>query len=79
MNLFGGNRKGGGVSKQLGVNVGVIVQHLMKDTNCGFVDKTEFNYFWAAMQDGQQDCNVFLHLLITNLLGYLTKNKKIRM
>ena len=49
----------------------------MSDKSGGFVDKTEFNYFWLAMKDDAPDVDVYIHLLVQHLLGFMSKNNRI--
>ena len=66
-------------TQKLGIDIPRIVNKFMRSEakNGGFVDKTEYNYFWLAMRDNSPDVDVYIKLLLQYLLNFMTKNNRI--
>ena len=77
INKLTGGKKEKKTQQKLGIDVPGIVNKFMSDSSRGFVDKTEFNYFWLAMKDDAPDVDVYIHLLVQHLLGFMSNNKRL--
>eukprot|EP01083_Nonionella_stella_P164077 541971_1 len=64
--------------QKLGIDIPRIVNKFMTSDAGGYVDKTEYNYFWLAMKDDAPDVDVYIHLLVQHLLGFMSKNNQHR-
>ena len=64
-------------TQKLGIDIPRIVTKFMTSDSGGFVDKTEYNYFWLAMKDDAPDVDVYIHLLVQHLLAFMSKNNRI--
>ena len=74
--IFGKN-KDKKTTQKLGIDIPRIVNKFMQSESGGFVEKSEYNYFWLAMRDDAPDVDVYIHLLVQYLLGFMSKNNRI--
>lgn len=74
--IFGRN-KDQKTTQKLGIDIPRIVNKFMQSDAGGFVEKSEYNYFWLAMRDDAPDVDVYIHLLVQHLLGFMSKNNRI--
>lgn len=63
--------------KKFGIEIPTLVKKFMQPTAMGFVEKTEYNFFWLLMHNDSPDVDVYIHLLLGHLLSYMTKNSRI--
>jgi len=62
--------------KKLGIEIPALVRKFMTSSASGFVEKTEYNYFWLSMHDDAPDVDVYIHLLVSHLLAFMSNNSQ---
>ena len=54
-----------------------LVKKFMQSPASGFVEKSEYNMFWLSMHNDSADVDVYIQLLLSHLLSFMTNNSRI--